>query len=180
MRCYTLEQGKCVTNPVRGCGSKLRRVEKRVDGDDLLDQGGHDTKGVPQDQGKLRDLLPLLAELEESLLARVLVEKICDVLHGATVVLGHIGVLGAAILMDSIEGVGVVGGGRDAVVVSLLGGCGGGGGSSLLGVLVVVLGMHPGRRLLGIMVLPTIHGVIRHHVECLLCRAPRRRARSRV
>lgn len=120
MRCHTLEEGESVTNSVRSRRGKLRRVEKRVDGDDLLDQRSHDAEGVPQDQGKLRDLFPLLAELQESLLARVLVEKICDILHGATVVLGHVRVLGASILVDRIQGVGMIGSGRDAVEMSLL------------------------------------------------------------
>ena len=179
MRCHTLEESEGVADPVGGSRGELRRVEKRVDGDDLLDKGGHDAEGVPQDQGKLRDLLALLAELEEGLLARVLVEEIGNVLHGATVVLRHVGVLGATILMDGVQGVGVVGSCRDAIVVSLLGSGGGSGGGSLLGVLVVALRMHPGGRLLRIMVLP-IHGVIRHHLGCVFCRAPRRRARSRV
>lgn len=120
VRCHTLEEGEGVADAVGGSRGELGRVEQGVDGNDLLDERGHDTEGVPQDQGELRNLFALLAELQEGLLARVLVEEIGNVLHGATVVLGHVGVLGATVLVDSVEGVGMVGSGRDAVEVSLL------------------------------------------------------------
>lgn len=120
MRCHTLEEGESITNPVGGSRGELGGVEESIDGNYLLNKRGHDAEGVPQDQGKLRDLFPLLAELQESLLARVLVEEIGDVLHGATVVLRHVGVIGATVLVNRVEGVGMVGSGRDAVEVSLL------------------------------------------------------------
>ncbi len=47
------------------------------------------TKRVPQNQGQLWDLLPLLGELQQCGLARVLVEEIGNVLQGPAVVLRH-------------------------------------------------------------------------------------------
>lgn len=102
---HTLKKGQGIADPVGGSSGELGGVEEGVDRYDLLDQGGHDAEGMPQDQRKLRDLLPLLAELEEGLLARVLVEQVGDVLHGATVVLGHIGVVCGCVLVDGIQGV---------------------------------------------------------------------------
>ncbi len=40
---HALQQCKGIADPVRGCGSELRRVQEVVDRDDLLHQGGHDT-----------------------------------------------------------------------------------------------------------------------------------------
>ena len=71
---HALQKGKSIADPIGGRGGELRGIEEGVDGDDLLDEGGHDAEGMPQDQRKLRDLFPLLAELKEGLLARVLVE----------------------------------------------------------------------------------------------------------
>lgn len=102
---HALKKGQSIADPVRGSSGELGGVEEGVDRYYLLDQGGHDAKGMPQDQRKLRDLLPLLAELEEGLLARVLVEQVGDVLHSATVVLGHIGVVCRSVLVDWIQGV---------------------------------------------------------------------------
>lgn len=102
---HTLEQSQGITDPVGGGGGELGGVEEGVDGDDLLDKGGHDAKRMPQDQGELGDLLPLLTELEEGLLARVLVEQVGNVLHGATVILGHVWVVCRSVLVDGIQGV---------------------------------------------------------------------------
>lgn len=102
------------------------------------------TKRVPQDEGKLWDLLALFAELQQGSLARVLVEQVGDVGHGAAVVLGYVVV--AAILGMGGEVVGVGMGAGDAVVVLLLGDRGGGGSGLLLGMLVVRgLLVHPRR-----------------------------------
>lgn len=117
---------------------------------------------MPQDQGKLGDLLTLLAQLEEGLLAGVLVEEVCDVGHGTTVVLGHVGVVGARVLVDGVEGIRMAGRRSDTVEVGLLGG--GGGGSSLLSVLVMRLLVHPGGGFLGVVML-TVHGVAGHHLD---------------
>lgn len=123
---------------------------------------------MPQDQGELRDLFPLLAELKKGLLARVLVEQVCNVLHGATVVLGHVRVVCGGILVDRIQGIRMVRRGVDATVMGLLGG--GGSSSSLLslGMLVVGLGrVHPGSVLWE--VLMAVHGVVGHHLDCGWC-----------
>lgn len=105
---HALEKGQSIADPVRGGGGELGGVEEGIDGYDLLDQGGHDAKGMPQDQGELRDLFPLLAELKKGLLARVLVEQVCNVLHGAAVVLGHVRVVCGGILVDRIQGIRMV------------------------------------------------------------------------
>lgn len=39
----TLQQREGIADPVGSGGCELRGVEKGVDGDDLLDEGGHDT-----------------------------------------------------------------------------------------------------------------------------------------
>lgn len=124
---------------------------------------GH-TKGVPQDQGELGDLFSLLAEFQKGLLTGVLVQQIGNVGHGAAVILGHVGVVGSRVLMDSIEGIGMTGRGCDPVEVSLLGG--GGGSSSLLGMVLMALLMHPGGGFLGIVML-AVHGVVGHHLDAL-------------
>lgn len=162
---HTLEESQSIADPVGGGSGELGGVEEGVDGYNLLDKGGHDAKGMPQDQRKLRDLLPLLAKLEEGLLARVLVEQVGNVLHSATVVLGHVGVVCRSVLVDGIEGVCMVRGRVDAAVVGLLGG--GGGSSSLLslGMLVVGLGwVNPGTVLWEVLV--AVHGVVGHHIDC--------------
>jgi len=43
MRGDALEESESIAHAVRGGGRELRRVEERVDRDDLLDQGRHDT-----------------------------------------------------------------------------------------------------------------------------------------
>lgn len=162
---HALEEGQSIADPVGGGSGELGGVEKGVDGYDLLDEGGHDAKGVPQDQRELRDLLPLLAELKEGLLARVLVEQVGNVLHSATVVLGHVGVVCRGVLVDRIQGVRMVRGGVDATIVGLLGGGGGGCCLLSLGMLVVGLGrVHPRSVLWE--VLMAVHGVVGHHLDC--------------
>lgn len=122
---------------------------------------------MPQDQRELGDLFPLLAQLEQGLLARVLVEQVGNVLHSATVVLGHIGVVCGGVLVDGIQGVCMVRGGVDATVVGLLGGsccC-----RCLLSLSMLVVGLgrvHPGSVLWE--VLMAVHGVIGHHLDCRL------------
>lgn len=108
VRGHALEKGQRIADPVRGGSGELGGVEEGVDRYDLLDQRGHDAEGMPQDQRELGDLFPLLAELKEGLLARVLVEQVGDVLHGATVVLGHVGVVCRGVLVDWIQGVRMV------------------------------------------------------------------------
>jgi len=43
MRSDTLKKRKSVAHTVRSGSGQLRRVEQRVDGDDLLEERGHDT-----------------------------------------------------------------------------------------------------------------------------------------
>jgi hypothetical protein len=38
-----LEQRESIADPVGSCGRQLRGIEKRVDGDDLLEQRRHNT-----------------------------------------------------------------------------------------------------------------------------------------
>jgi hypothetical protein len=45
MRSDTLEKRKSVANTVGSSSGQLRRVEQGVDGNDLLEEGGHDTWG---------------------------------------------------------------------------------------------------------------------------------------
>lgn len=165
---HALEKGQSIADPVGGGGGELGGVEEGVDGYDLLDQGGHDAKGMPQDQRELGDLFPLLTELKEGLLARVLVEQVCNVLHGAAVVLGHVGVVCGGILVDRIQGVRVVRRGVDSTVVGLLGGSCCGSCLLSLGMLVVGLGrVHP-RSILW-EVLMAVHGVVGHHLDYGWC-----------
>lgn len=39
----TLKKCKSIANTIRSCSGQLRRIEERVDRDDLLQQRGHDT-----------------------------------------------------------------------------------------------------------------------------------------
>lgn len=137
----------------------------------LLD--GRRTKRVPQDQGKLRNLLALLAQLQKGLFAGALVQQIGNVGHGAAVVLGHVGIVGGRILVDGVEGVRMASGGGDTVEVSLLGsgGCSG----SLLGMLMMRLLVHPGRGFLRIVMLAAVHGMVGHHLD-VVGGGPQRRA----
>lgn len=41
--CDTLKEGECVTDTIGRSRRKLGWIQKRVDGDDLLQQRGHDT-----------------------------------------------------------------------------------------------------------------------------------------
>lgn len=45
-----LQQGKSVADSVASVRCEGWRAEKRVYGDDLLEQAAHDTKGMPKDQ----------------------------------------------------------------------------------------------------------------------------------
>lgn len=200
MGCDALQQCERIANPVGGCGSELRGVEEGVDGDDLLNEGGHNTwnrgrtrklagyceerlwfgdedaqrtEGVPQDQGKLWDLLSLLAEFQQSLFTRSLAQEVGDIAHSATVVLGHVWVLGGGVLVNGAEDIRVVWVGGHAAVMGL----GGSSGDSLLLSMLVVgllllnllLLLHPGRGVLRIVVLAAVHGgVIWHHLDGLL------------
>lgn len=127
------------------------------------------TERVPQDQSKLRNLLALLAQLQESLLAGVFTQQIRNVAHGAAVVLGHVWVLGGGVLVDGIEAAGVIRIGSHGAVMLL----GSSGGSLLLSMLVVrlllldLLLLHPGRGFLRIVVLAAIHGggMVGHHLD---------------
>jgi hypothetical protein len=106
---------------------------------------------MPQNQGKLGNLLPLLAQLEQSGLARILVQEVGNVLQSATVVLRH-GRFDRVVL-------GMAGGERivgmttaQAAVVLLLGH--GGGSSGGLGMMLVRgLRVHPSRVGLWILVM---------------------------
>lgn len=97
---------------------------------------------MPQDEGQLGNLLALLAQLEESGLAGVLVEQIGNIGHGAAVVLGDV-------VVGSILGVGgdlaaadgrVAASSEAAEVLLLLDHGGGGGGCGGL-LLLLRMGM---------------------------------------
>lgn len=120
---------------------------------------------MPQDQGELRNLLALLAQFQEGLLAGILVQQVGDVSHCAAIVLGHVGVIGSRVLVDGIERIRMAGRGGDAVEVSLLGG--GRSSSSLLGMLVMGLLVHPGGSFLRVVMLAAVHGVVGHHLDNL-------------
>lgn len=120
---------------------------------------------MPQDQGELRHLLALFTQLQESLLASVLVQQIGNVRHGATIVLRHVGVIGCGVLMHSIEGIRMTGGGGNTVEVRLLGG--GSSGGSLLSMLVMRLLVHPSRGFLRVVMLAAVHGMVGHHLDDL-------------
>ncbi len=87
MRSDALQERQGVAHAVRRSRGELGRIEERVDRDNLLEQRGHDAEGVPEDQSQLRDLLSLLAQLEQSSLARVLVQQVCNVRQRSPVVL---------------------------------------------------------------------------------------------
>ena len=38
-----LQQGQCITHTIRGGRRELGRVQERIDGDDFLDERGHDS-----------------------------------------------------------------------------------------------------------------------------------------
>ena len=119
------------------------------------------TERMPQDQGELGHLLPLLAQLQQGGLARVLVEQVGDVLQRAAVVLGHRGLERVVLGVGLGQGAETVVGAGEAVVVLLLSDTGGGGGG--LGVVLVRrLLVHPGRLGLGILVV-AVEVRIRHH-----------------
>lgn len=119
------------------------------------------TKRVPQDKGKLRDLLALLAELQQGRLAGALVEEIGYVLQCAAVVLRD-RLDGRLLHVAGIERVDVAVGTGEAAVVLLLGDIRGSGGG--LGVVLVVgLLVDPGRVGLGILVM-SVDMRVRHHL----------------
>src|SRR3569833_641457 len=131
-------------------------------------RGRKRTKRVPQDQCQLGDLLSLLAELEEGGLARVLVEQVGDVAHGAAVVFRD-GLQVAILGVGGGQGAGGIVRARDAAIVLLLGSRGGGGGGGgLLGVVLMRgrLRVHPGRRGLGRVLVVTVQVRVLHHVVC--------------
>lgn len=129
---------------------------------------------MPQDQSQLRDLLALLAELQQGSLPGVLVQQVGDVGQGAAIVLGDgvvdaagAGILGTSAVGGRVEGVDVtVGvGAGEAIVVLLLGGRGGGCGG-LLGVVLLVAGLlvHPGRVGLWVVLVVSVDVRIGHHL----------------
>ena len=88
------------------------------------------TEGVPQDQGQLRDLLALLAELEQGLLPGGGTEQLGNPLDGAAVVLGELRVVGgqqAGLLLGGDHGgrgrVGIAQSGKAAEVLLVGGRC---------------------------------------------------------
>jgi hypothetical protein len=102
------------------------------------------TKRVPQDQGQLWNLFPLLAELQQRGFPGILVEEVGNVLEGTPVVLGYRCLQSIVLRVGRCEVVHVVDGAGDTVVVLLLGHVGGGGGGLCM-VLVRILLVHPGR-----------------------------------
>lgn len=97
------------------------------------------TEGMPENEGELWDLLPLLAEFQESSLAGVFVEEVGNVGHGAAVVFGDVIMgrllgVGGELVADRVVG---VGGETTEVLLLLDRGGGGGGGLLLLGMGVV-------------------------------------------
>lgn len=61
----TLKERKGVADSIAGMCRECRGTQERVYRCDLLQEAGHDAKGVPQDQCKVFVLLPLLAELQK-------------------------------------------------------------------------------------------------------------------
>lgn len=119
---------------------------------------------MPQDKGKLRDLLALLAQFQQGRLAGALVEEIGYVLQGAAVVLRD-RLDGRLLHVAGIERVDVAVGTGEAAVVLLLGDIRGSGGG--LGVVLVVgLLVDPGRVGLGILVM-SVDMRVRHHLDGL-------------
>lgn len=78
VRRYTLQQGQRVAHSVRRRRRELRRRQERVHMHDFLDQAGHDSKRVPQNQGQVVVLLALLAQLQQGLLAVGAVHELED------------------------------------------------------------------------------------------------------
>ena len=74
----TLEEGEGVTDPVGLVGGEHRRVDGRVDVDDLLQQRRHRPEAVPEHGGEVTDHLPLLAELQQRRLPRVRAAQLND------------------------------------------------------------------------------------------------------
>lgn len=129
------------------------------------------TKGVPKDQSQLRNLLPFLAKLQKGSLPGIFIEKVNYVLQCAAVLLRRNRHLQRVILgVARCEGIHVIVGARDAIVVLLLGHVGGGG-SGLGMVLVRVLLVHPGRVGLWILMV-SVDVRVWHH----LCDEGRRRS----
>lgn len=60
-----LQEGKSIADSVACVCCECRWTQKRVYGSDLLQESGHNTKGVPQDESQVLVLLPLLAEVQE-------------------------------------------------------------------------------------------------------------------
>jgi hypothetical protein len=104
VRGHTLQQGQSIAHPVRGRGRELAGIQERVDRDDFLQQARHHacmtisshssldaglTETVPQNQSQLRHLLPLLAQLQQRLLARLVLEQLRDPGQHPAVLLAH-------------------------------------------------------------------------------------------
>ncbi len=154
VRGHALQQRQGVADTVRGGRGELRGVEQRVDRDDLLQERCHDayvspqpsasakhrhspatrqnpssrdmlpTKRVPQDQGQLRHLFALLAELEQGRLSGAAVHELGDPAQDAAILVAD-AVLQrgrrrslAAVAVQVVRQDVVVG--RDAVIVMLL------------------------------------------------------------
>lgn len=101
---------------------------------------------MPEDQGELGDLFPLLTQLEKRSLTRVLVQEVGDILHGTAVVLGDI--LGETGFLSVGRGQSAnrVVSSRYPVIVLLLRSIGGGSGGLGLGLGMVLMGgllVHP-------------------------------------
>ena len=124
------------------------------------------TERVPQDQSQLGNLLALLAQLQQSSLASVLVQEVGDVLQGAPVLLGN--VQRGVRAMSLGQGANAVVGASETIVVLLLGD-----GSSCGGSLGMVgmrrLRIVPGRVGLRVLVV-AVDGVgIWHHLGWRVC-----------
>lgn len=99
---------------------KAQRLDKAAAR--LLIDGAKHTERVPQDEGQLRNLLALLAELEEGGLAGALVEQVGNVGHGASVVFRDV-LMAVVLIVGGILVAGRVGmivGGETAIVLLLL------------------------------------------------------------
>ena len=91
MRRDALQERQRVTHAVRRVVGERRRREQRVDGDDLLQQRGDDSEGVPQDGRQVREHVAFLGQVQKRVLARLRILKRRDErLHGVHLALSSV------------------------------------------------------------------------------------------
>lgn len=121
------------------------------------------TKRVPQDKCQLGYLFPLLAELQQGRLARVLIKQIGDVLQCPSIVLRDGRIQRALLRVALRQGIDAIVSASQAAVILLLGHIHSTLSSGLDVVLVRCLLVHPGRVRLGILVV-AIYVRVGHHL----------------